>query len=159
MKKGEKNTQKCTKKQTFVERKTSAPNFTTNDTLESTAALKMQACGWQKQGMNTQAAEADLRWKMNLVLTFEELHLPSSVNITYLNKSYKNYSSNNSLEFFSHGRVQKGESPECTNMEEAASMPRITKHKVLLCVVCCVSLSCCNRLWRYFTALNEKNCK
>lgn len=81
---------------------------------------------------------------------FGELHLPSLVNITYLNKLYKNYSSNNSLEFFSQGRVQKGESPECKH----ASMPETTKHKVLLCVVCFVS--CCNLLWRYFTALNEK---
>lgn len=80
--------------------------------------------------------------------------MPSSVNITYLNKLYQNYSSNNSLEFFSQGRVQKGESPECTKMKEAASMPKITKHKVLLCVFCFVS--CCNLLWRYFTALNEK---
>lgn len=39
-------------------------------------------------------------------------------------------------------------------MKEAASMPKITKHKVLLCVFCFVS--CCNLLWRYFTALNEK---
>lgn len=39
-------------------------------------------------------------------------------------------------------------------MQEAASMPETTKHKVLLCVVCFVS--CCNLLWRYFIALNEK---
>lgn len=41
---------------------------------------------WVTETRKEQAAEADLRWKMNLVLTFGELHLPSSVNITYLNK-------------------------------------------------------------------------
>lgn len=54
MKKGEKNTQKWSTKQTCEERKTSTPNFTTNDALESTAALKMQACGGQKRGRNRQ---------------------------------------------------------------------------------------------------------